>query len=478
MMAVARMKFLDGDEEDLIHEQSLRCLNEIGVMVHSESVLKILAEAGAEVDHKKEIAKLPESLIEESLQKAPKEIRYHARDPKHNLDIPVDNFPFTATNGLAIHIPDLETGESHASTRKDLADFTRLGDALDQVDYLWNSLTATDVPEGAHGAHELWVTLQNTSKHVEGVSVLGGIDARKQVELASLIVGGKEELRKRPIISVISCPIAPLTFEKGSIEAQVEFAKAGVPIVSMSMSLGGMSSPVTLAGTITNINCENLASLVIDEVAAPGAPHVYTSESTPIDMKTGVINYSAPEIPLISAAAGQMAKRYGLPCMVAGWGSDGGRKAGIMSSFSELAGGALSVLSGTDLAAGMGSIDVAKGCSYEQLVIDAYLWENARAFMRDFTISEETIALDIVKEVGHGNSFLTHPHTARNFKKELFFYDKKKLAWEATLSCRMVPEAKEVAKRLLKEHEVEPIDRDIIRQGDELLKEYEKQLAS
>jgi len=472
------MKFLEKDEEDLIHEQSLKCLNEIGVMVHSESVLKMLAGAGAEVDYKKEIAKLPESLIEESLRKAPKEIRYHARDPKHNLDIPVDNFPFTATNGLAIHIPDLETGELHASTRKDLADFTRLGDALDQVDYLWTSLTATDVPEDAHGAHEIWVTLQNTAKHVEGVSVLSGIDARKQVELASLIVGGKDELRKRPIISVISCPIAPLAFEKGSIEAQVEFAKAGVPIVSMSMSLGGMSSPVTLAGTITNINCENLASLVIDEVAAPGAPHVYTSESTPIDMKTGVINYSAPEIPLIGAAAGQMAKRYGLPCMVAGWGSDGGRKAGIMSSFSELAGGALSVLSGTDLAAGMGSIDVAKGCSYEQLVIDAYLWENVRAFMRDFTISEETIALDIVKEVGHGNSFLTHPHTARNFKKELFFYDKKKLAWEATLSYRMVPKAKEVAMRLLKEHEVEPLDRDIIRQGDELLKEYEKQLAS
>lgn len=477
-MARARIKILEKEEEDLIHEQSLKSLEEIGVMIHSESVLKMLEKSGAEVIHGNGIAKIPESLVNESLKKAPKQIKYYARDHKHDLEIPVDNFPFTATNGLAIHIPDLETGKYHPSTREDLADFTRLGDALDQVDYLWTSLTATDVPQGAHDVHEIWTTLQNTAKHVEGGTVLGGLDARKQIELASLIVGGEDELRKRPIISVTSCPIAPLTFEKGSIEAQVEFAKAGVPVVSMSMSLGGLSSPVTLAGMITNVNTENLASLVIDQVAAPSSPHVYSSESTPIDMMTGVINYNAPEVPLICAAAGQMAKRYNLPCMVAGWGSNAEQKPGILTAFSQLAGGALSVLSGTDLAAGMGSIDVAKGCSYEQLVIDAYLWEHVRSFMRDFTISEETIALDVVKEVGHGNSFLTHPHTAKNFKKELFFFDKEKLAWEATLSDQMVPEARETAKKLLREHEVPQIDRDIIKQGDELIREYEKMLGT
>jgi len=477
-MARVRLKVLEKEEEDLIHEQSLKSLEEIGVMIHSESVLKMLEESGADVNHGNEIAKIPESLVNESLKKAPKRIMYCARDPKHDLEIPVDNFPFTATNGLAIHIPDLETGKDHSSTRADLASFTRLGDALDQVDYLWTSLTATDVPQGAHGVHEIWVTLQNTAKHVEGCTVLSGLDARKQIELASLIVGGEEELRKCPIISVMSCPIAPLTFEKGAIEAQVEFAKAGVPIVSMSMSLGGMSSPVTLAGIITNVNTENLASLVIDQVAAPGSPHVYSSESTPIDMQTGVINYNAPEVPLICAATGQMAKRYNLPCMVAGWGSNTDLKPGIMSAFSELAGSTLSILAETDLAAGMGSIDIAKGCSYEQLVIDAYLWEDVRSFMRDFTINEETIALDVVKEVGHGNTFLTHPHTAKNFKKELFFFDKEKLAWEATLSDQMVPEAREIAKTLLKEHEVPQIDRDIIKQGDELIREYEKILGT
>jgi len=83
-----------------------------------------------------------------------------------------------------------------------------------------------------------------------------------------------------------------------------------------------------------------------------------------------------------------------------------------------------------------------------------------------------------VKEVGHGNTFLTHPHTAKNFKKELFFRDKKKMEWEATLSTKMVPEAKEIAKKLLREHEVDPIDKDIVKQGDQILKEYEKSLIA
>ncbi|MEK6988589.1 MAG: trimethylamine methyltransferase family protein [Candidatus Thermoplasmatota archaeon] len=476
-MAVLRTKFLERDEEDLIHEQSLKGLADIGVMIHSPSVLEMLQEAGADVDRRKEIARIPEGVVDEAIRKAPRRIRYHARDPKHDFEIPTESFPFAATNGLAMHIADLETGKDHPSTREDLATFSRLADALDQVDYLWTSITPSDVPKAAHGVHELWVTLQNTVKHVEEVTIQDAVDARMQIALGALVAGGLEELRMRPIFSVIACPIAPLTFEKGAVEAQVEFAKAGVPVLSMSVSLGGMTSPVTLAGTLTNINMENLASLVIDQVAAPGSPHVYSSDSTPVNMQTGYVDYTAVETPLISAGAAQMARRYGLPCMTSGWGSSV-TVPGLEAPFSELAGIALSVMSGTDLTAGMGGTDVAKGCSYEQLVIDAYMWENLRAFMRDFTISEETIALEVTRSVGHGNTFLRHAHTTRNFRKELFFRDPKKLRWEATLSDRMVPEAREIAKRLLEEHEVPPLDRDVRRQGNALIREYESRLVA
>jgi trimethylamine--corrinoid protein Co-methyltransferase len=237
-----------------------------------------------------------------------------------------------------------------------------------------------------------------------------------------------------------------------------------------------MSAPITLGGILLNANTENLASLVISQTANPGTPHIYSSESTPVNMMTGNISYESVEAPLISAGASQMAKRYGLPCLTGGSGGGADEnEPGFWSSFSELSSLALVGMSGTDLAAGMGSIDTAKGASIEQLVMDAYLWEDYRAYMRGFEISERTFALDVVRKVGHGNSFLTNPHTAMNFKKEMYFRDKKKMEWEQTLSGKAVPEARKVALKILKEHKVSPpLDASIVKKGDEIIKSFEK----
>jgi len=447
----------------------------MGVLVRSESVLRMLEDSGAAVDHRTKIARIPETMVKEALDKAPRSFKLCGRDPKNDVELPVDSgFPYITTDGTTIYMRDLETGNRRDATRADLMEFAKLADALDPVSIFWPIVTVTDVPELVHSAHEMWASQQGCTLNSQG-DVLTKEDAQTQIALASLIVGGMDELRKRPIISAIMCPIAPLSFDRGMVEAQVELAKAGIPVVAMSMSLSGMSSPVTIAGTIVNVNTENLASLVITQFAQPGAPHIYSSESAPIDMMTGNMNFEAPEILPVSAAAGQMAKRYGRPCMVSGWGVEPDTP-GITKSFCELASVMLGIFCNTDLAVGIGGFDDAKGCSFEQMVIDSLLWENFRAFLREFEISEESIALDVVKQVGHGNSFLTHPHTAKNFKKELFFWDKKKLGWEATLSDRMLPEAKETAKRLLQEHEVEPLDSEIVRSGNQILKEYEKRV--
>jgi trimethylamine--corrinoid protein Co-methyltransferase len=473
-MAAAKVVFLSADEQDLIHESSIKTLREIGVLVRSEPTLKILDEAGADIDFAKQIAKIPEEMVREALSKVPKSIRLCARDPKNDLEIPVSGPPFVSTTGLGVYIRDMDTGEKRPSTRKDIADFIRLGDSLDAVDFLWTTLTANEVPQISHGLHELWTAFQNTTKHVNGVSVMSARDSRKQVELGALMAGGEDELRKRPLFSVICCSIAPLSFDGGPVEGMVELVKAGVPIMSMSMSLPGGSSPVTIAGTIANANTENLASLVITQSAAPGAPHIYCSSSAPLNMKTGVMNYMVPEHPIIAAGLGQMARRYGLPSMVGEWGINDKETPGVPHSFSEVMGVALSSMANSDLISGIGGIDAVKGASFEQAVIESYIWENVRGFMRNFEISEETIALDVVRQVGHGNSFLTHVHTARNFKKELFFFDEMKKDWERTYSDAMVPQAKEIAKSLLKSHKVPAIDADVKREGDRVIAEYEK----
>jgi trimethylamine--corrinoid protein Co-methyltransferase len=475
-MAVPQLKCFDKDEEELVHQQSLECLSEIGVMVKSDSVLKMLASAGALVDHKTGVVKMPEHMVLDAVKNAPKSFTLGARDPKHDKHVPVRDHPLMATTGLAVYTFDLDTGEKRPTTMKDLASFSRLADAMNGVEICWTSVTAHDAVQNALAPRSLWIALQNNTKHIQVVpATRGAEDAKKQVELASLVVGGPEALKKRPIFSVICCSIAPLAFEPHSAEAQVEFAKAGVPIVSMSMSLSGMSSPVTMAGTILNINSENLASLVISQTASKGAPFIYSTESAPINMMTGVMDYTAYEVPLLCAGAAQMAHRYGLPSMVSTWGTES-RMPGFEGSMGELLGTIVGNFVGSDLCSGAGSLDSAKGAALEQVVIDSYFWEDVVHFIRKFDVTKETIALDVIKSVGHGNTFLRSPHTVRNFRKEIVIRDPKTQAWQATRSTKMVPEAKATAKKVLAEHQVPKLDPAVLKKGEELLVDYEKRV--
>ena len=476
-MAIARLKFLSKGEEELVHEQSLKSLATLGIMVKNARVLKMLGDAGATIDERKGIAKFSEDMVNDAVKSAPKSIVLGARNPKHDKRIPVENHSLLATTGLAVYTTDLETGEKRPSTDADLANFSKLADAMDGVDINWTTVTATDVNQETLAIRSLWTALKNGGKHVQVVpAARDGKDARKQAELAALVAGGEDELRKRPLFSVISCSIAPLSFDTGPVEALFEFARAGIPVVAMSMSLSGLSAPVTMGGTLVNINTENLASLVISQTAAAGAPFIYSSESAPMDVKTGMMDYNSFMFPLICAGASQMAKRYRLPTMTASWGVET-RSPGLLLPFSDVFLCTVSPLSGSDMISGAGSFDSAKGASLEQLMIDSNLWEDMRAMMKMYEVNEETAALKVVEEVGHGNSFLNHVHTARNFRKELILRDPEKKKWQATMSDEMVPEVRELVLRTLKEHQVPSIDADTLRKGDQLIADYEKELG-
>ena len=465
---------MSGDEEELIHGQSLRCLEELGVMIRSPRVLKLLEDAGAKVDHNQQIARISEDMVAEAVRKAPREFTLCARDPAHDMKIPVSGMPYAATTGLANYMSDIDTEERRNATRSDLADFARLADALDSVDFFWTVVVPMDVSDRSHAVHQLWTSLRNTTKHVQQVEVMDAEDAKVQIDLASLVAGGREELRERPIFSVVSSPISPLSFEKGAAEAQVELSQAGVPIVSMTMPLSGFTSPVTVAGTMNLVNVENLASLVMSQTAAEGAPFVYSSAAVPADMKTGTVPSGAAESPPLAAGLSQMANRYRLPCMMGGWGLSNDTRPGVDLSLSEVFSYGSELFGEIDLTCGFGSLDGAKGASLEQIVIDAYTWKNFRPFLRNMPVDEQSIAFDALRDVGHGGTFISHPHTLRNFRESIFNRDENVLRWETTRSREMVPEARAIAKKILSEHWAVELDGRVLEHGDSIVARYEK----
>lgn len=465
IMASGQISILTKEETELVHENTLTILSNPGIKVGSERALSLLRDGGAEIDTGTMRASISEDMVKETVRRMPKEILLGARDPKRSMRAPRRGWPFMATNGTAVYMTDLETGERRPTQGSDLLNFMRLCDAVEGLDYVWPIVTAHDGPEHMHGLNELVISMKGTTKHIQG-EAMSADEARDMVKAAAIVAGGEDALSKSPIFSVIQCPICPLEFEKGSVEAVMEFAEAGIPVVSMSMALCGLTAPVTLASAISIVNAENLASFTISQLAKPGAPVVYSSESSVINMKTGEIHYGAREEVLIAAAVGQMAKHYGAPTMVGSFGVGlHGDRPGISVDPSELVFSAMTNMSLTDFSSGLGGLDQAKGASLEQIIIDSDIWESIREVRSDVRFDKEHFLNDLIASVGPGGNFLGVPHTIRNMRRELFLPEKGKA--EVFESYRLVNDQREIVrkakdrvKKVLATHRTDPIDSD------------------
>ena len=453
-MAFGRLTFLSDDEIASVHETSLRVLQEIGIKVVSKKVQSLLAENGAEVDDSRSTVRIPDALVEEAISKAPKEMVLCGRNPKFDLSLPVKDLPFVATSGFSVFMRDFETGEKRMTNSSDLKDFAVLSDYLDQVDFFWPIVTPTELPPPLQGLHALAISFENTEKHVQH-EALTEKDAKWQIKLAATIVGSEEKLKRRPIFSSVNCPVSPLVFEEGSSEAMVELARAGIPVVPMSMALSGCTAPATIAGTLVIINAENLGALVLLQCANPGAPVIYCAESTPANMKTGEINYEAPEFPLIAAGATQMARLYKLPCYTA--------PIGILTQMGR-----------GDISADFGSLENAESAALEQVILDVEEWEQDKAYLRRFKVNEETLGFDAIKKVGPGGNFLGLKHTLEHFREEIWL--KKETTILPSMSGSLIDRAKEKVRRILSSHVPPQLDEGMKREISQILRECEKDM--
>jgi trimethylamine--corrinoid protein Co-methyltransferase len=330
----------------------------------------------------------------------------------------------------------------------------------------------TELPPAVQTVHSLAVSFESTEKHVLN-RALNEKQAKWQIQLASAVVGDEEKLRKRPIFCSVNCPVSPLLFEEGSSEAMIELARAGIPVLPMSMALCGSTAPATIVGTLAIVNAENLAALVILQCSSSGAPMIYCAESTSANMKTGDINYQAPELPLIAAGATQMARLYRLPCYTTSIGMDETPRdweslIGASERF------ALTQLGRGDISAGLGSLENAESSALEQVILDVEAWEQAKAYLRRFNVNEETLGFDAISKVGPGGNFLGLEHTLEHFQKEIWL--KKEPAILSSTDGPLIEQAKEKVKEILSTHEPPKLEEDIRREIGQVLRNCEKDM--
>jgi trimethylamine--corrinoid protein Co-methyltransferase len=307
---------LTDDELDDIHLATLEVLEKTGLSIESTEALDVFEGAGAQVDREQNIVKIPPYLVEDAIRSAPPKIILAGRDPARDKVLEAGRVHFTNFSE-GIEVVDPFSGQRRPPVKADLANAAKLVDYLDHIDVCEKAVGSGDVPPAVMALHNAEAMLGNTTKHC-CVGPGSGFLLKKLVKMAGAIVGGIKKLRERPILSFTTCPVSPLKLINECCEIIIEAARSGSVINILSMALAGGTSPVTLAGTLVTHNAEVLGGLTLNQLVCKGAPVIYGSSTTAMDLKIGSASVGTPECAVISGAVARLARYYALPSYVAG----------------------------------------------------------------------------------------------------------------------------------------------------------------
>ena len=473
-----RFEILSENEIDEIHRSSIQVLEKRGASIQSHRALKLLADGGAEVDLTKKLVRVPSDLVATCLKKHPRSFMLYGRVRKNDLPVDDDHI-YAHTTGGCLNVLDRKTGKIRTGTEKDVQDLMRLVDALENVHQAAMLVYAADSGSQVSDIHTASQMLRNTTK----TCFINSYTARNfeyTVKLAAAVLGGIEEVRKTPVISFGISPTSPLELSDDATEQLMKAAALGLPIQILPCPQAGGTSPVTLAGTLVQQNTEFLISHIIIQLANPGNPVIYAGRPVAIDMRTGTSAFGAVEYGMMSVATVQLAKHYNMPSDVYGL-STTSKILNEQTAFEKAMNGLMPALAGANLLSGAGSIESGVTASPEQLVIDNEIFALVFRAARGITVNPDTMATDLIEKIGPGGHYLSEEHTRKHYFTEHYLTklsDRKARAdWEKTGGKDIVDLASDEAARILREHKVEPLDRDVEKELNKILTDADKELT-
>ena len=280
----------------------------------------------------------------------------------------------------------------------------------------------------------------------------------------------KDMIKARPLFSAVASPTTPLAFESCTAGALAVLAEAGVPVTPMNVPLAGTTAPCSFAGTLVVTNAEQLATLAILKAYNPEAPMVYSADVGSADLRTGNVAYNNPDYDLYTFACAQLARFYGIPCTV-GSGSyeekDFSTKIGFNQNVLKVA---INQMSMTDGACWIGSRDDCLATSWWDIVLDAEVLKYAKLYCKELEVNENTLALDVIHEVGPRGEFMSHEHTLENFRREITLTGIEDSFLFNEPGKHFIDLARQRADEILKTHAPAALDEAFVRELDDMMK--------
>jgi trimethylamine--corrinoid protein Co-methyltransferase len=462
-MAIRRLrctdyKVLDDEQMHRIHLAVLQVLEDVGVFVEHDGALRIFADAGCKVDFEKRRVRIPEHVLRRALGTAPSRFTLYGLRPEFDVHVDTTSI-YTIGGSSALNVIDLD-GNRRVATLQDLEDLTRLQDALLNLHIMHGIVNPQDIPQEGFDRRLFAAVMKNTARNYYSQGT-GGPSVRDQIDQAALLLGGVEAVKARPPFTIVLCMISPLTQSQIRVEELLACAEEGIPLYVEVDAQPGATTPITIAGTLVEECANVLCGITLAQLVRPGLPCIFAIASGVLDMSTMCYSGADPRATLLHVATAQMALYYNLPFQ-GGTGIDAVTsdvQAGYERGMQVLA----NTLAGTNfIHLSIGMIEQMMTASYEQCVIDNEILDAAFVMARGLEVNDETLAVDVIREVGPGGNFLEHPHTGDNFRKYCWFpkltVRERWETWQAHGALDMRQRANAEARRILGEHHPAYID--------------------
>jgi trimethylamine--corrinoid protein Co-methyltransferase len=413
------LKILSESDIEHLHQAALSLLNDPGLLSESDLFLDIFAKGGAIVDRLARTIRLPADLVESAIRSAPSSFVLHARHEDSNSLLLEPGRVYYGMGGTSEPMFfDYSLWRGRQATKEDMVSSTRLGHALPNIDFVQTLCMAGDKPTNQIFYHDFDAIFRNTSKPTV-INILERPFTQHLLDMAAAASGGEQALREKPSVLGIVTPVSPLKIAVMN-EGLIDVVQAGVPVLYSPGPLMGATGPATMAGTIALTMAETLFGVVLTQLIKPGAPIVLKPDTDVFDMRTTQVTYGSPEQNLGKMAVTQMAHRYQIPIYGLGGGVEGkvpDAEAAAEAAMEMLLNG----LAGMTMSQSLGTLAFGMYGSQEMAVICDEIVNSIRRVLEGITVSDETLALDVIREIGPGGGYLQHEHTVSHFRHEMFF---------------------------------------------------------
>ena len=445
-------ELLTQEQVQRIHEASLEILEEAGLKVRYEPARAVFAKHGCIVDSETTIVKFPRDVVEKYRKMAPPKFTFGARDPKFDKTIP-DDSPVIVTASSAPNIIDPVTGKERRAESGDIARIAHLINELPGYDMFSISTLAEDAPKDQFTISRLYPALKYCLKPIR-TTTTDHKDTLDMLEMAYIVAGGEEAYKEHPFLTHHYCPtVSPLSMDNLSTENVMYFAGEGLPVYPTIVPNAGLTSPMSMAGTLVQGNAEYLATVALMQMVKEGTPTIYATLATVADMRSGAYTSGAIECGMLHMAFAQIARFYNVPC--GGYiGLTNSKLNDAQSGYETGMSGMGGIVSGMDMFNIGGLIDALTTFDFAKAVIDDEVAQMLKRVKRGISFENDDLGVDLIKQTGPGGSYIVAKHTIKRMKTEAVMTKiadrDARIAWEKKGSTDTQTRAMNKVKEIMK----------------------------